>query len=449
MDARASLLIIDDDRTLRFALRKALARLDFVVSEAEDGPEAIRKLQAHPTDLALLDLRMPGGSGLDVLKRCRNLRTRFVILTGHGTVQAAVEAMRLGAYSFLEKPLDADELAPLLRQALKDKQVEERSGPKQVTEITGHSRAIQELRSLIDRVAPTQETVAIFGETGTGKEISARRLHALSGRHDGPFVALNAACVPAELFESELFGHKRGAFTGATEDRKGLLRDAHGGTLFIDEVGELPLEAQAKLLRALETRTVRPVGHSQEISVDVRIIAASNRDLWQEVSAGRFREDLFFRFQVFPIRLPPLRERLEDIPELCGALLPQVHRGGHALSVSRAGIEALSSYDWPGNVRELLNTLRRAALFAEDGQLDAPLLKRMLAASVFGRAQSRSSNAAQPAESGTLADVERGHIRQILTANDGNVTRAALALGIDRRTLQRKLKQYGLEAKDG
>ncbi len=449
-----SVLVIDDDRALRFALKKALGRLGHRVVEAPGGAEALAYLDgADPPEVALLDLRMDGMDGLEVLRRRRSSATRVIVMTGHGTVQAAVEAMQLGAFSFLEKPVDAEVLGPLLAQAQADaarSSEDEAFAPRFV----GDSPAMREVKQFIARVGATDETIAVYGETGTGKEVVARHIHQASSRRDGPFVALNAACVSENLFESELFGHRRGSFTGASSDRPGLFREADGGTLFLDEVAELPLELQAKLLRALETRTIRPVGGTQELPVDVRIVAATNRDLWEEVQAGRFREDLYFRLQVFPVVLPPLRERRSDICVLAIHLLGRV---SSSAALSDSACDVLAGYDWPGNVRELLNVLRRAALFAEDNRIDGDLVRRMIAASVFAQHERSASAKSQPSTpsaaapslpSTRLADVERAHIERVLQELDGNVTKAASALGIDRRTLQRKLKAYGLGGDD-
>jgi DNA-binding NtrC family response regulator len=303
---------------------------------------------------------------------------------------------------------------------------------------------MDEVREFVRTVAPTHETVLVFGETGTGKEVVARLIHAQSNRAARPFVAMNAACVPHELFESELFGHKRGAFTGAQADRAGLFREASGGTLFIDELAELPLESQAKLLRAIETKTIRPVGESGESEVDVRIVAATNRDLWIETQEGRFREDLYFRLQVFPVLIGPLRERPEDIEPLATHLLGRL--GKSEVVLDPDALAALREYDWPGNVRELLNVLRRASLFAISDTIDGDLIRRMIAASVFGNArESVPPMGSDSAGRASLADVEREHIERILRDKDGNITRTAAALGIDRRTLQRKLRGYGIE----
>jgi DNA-binding NtrC family response regulator len=450
----ARVLVVDDDSAFRFALRKALGRIGYAVDEAAGGVEAVKKLGANdPPDAALLDLRMDDLDGLEVLRRCSRVPTKIVVLTGHGTVDAAVQAMKLGAFSFLEKPVDADLLRPLLDQAIAESRRGRAGAPIDFAPpLTGTSTAMEEVRAFVARVGPTDETVALYGETGTGKEVVARHLHMRSPRSGGPFVALNAACVPRDLFESELFGHKKGAFTGATADRSGLFREAHGGTLFIDELGELPLESQAKLLRAIEERKIRPVGEPRESSVDVRIVAATNRDLWGEVQGGRFREDLYFRLQVFPLRLPPLRERPEDVPELAEHLLERI--GGAPRKLAADALSALRSYDWPGNVRELLNVLRRASLFATSDVLDGELVRRMIAASVFAHpsAKAKPAPAAEARAEGettaTLAELERAHIEKTLARMGGNITKAAASLGIDRRTLQRKLRSYGIAAGD-
>ena len=441
MSDRRQVLVVDDDAAFRFAMVKALTRRGFEVIEADSGEAALGPLGARePPDVALLDLRMRGMDGLEVLRSCRNSSTRIIVLTGHGSVEAAVQAMQLGAFSFLEKPVDAELLAPLLRQATRDGRKSAGSTSQiDAPPIIGVSDAMEEVRRFVARAGPTDDTVALYGETGTGKEVVARHLHLASPRADGPFVALNAACVQRELFESELFGHRKGAFTGATGQRAGLFQEAKGGSLFIDEVAELPLDSQAKLLRALETRRIRPLGANGEIDVDVRIVAATNRNLWHEVQGGNFREDLYFRLQVLPIVLPPLRSRPEDLPPLTEHLLGRIEAA--PMELSEEAMEAMTAYAWPGNVRELLNVLRRAALFADGPQIDAGLVQRMLAASVFGHA-ARGQQVSTTDAPTSLAEVERAHIREVLDRMGGNVTRAATALGIDRRTLQRKLKSF-------
>jgi len=349
--------------------------------------------------------------------------------------------------------------SPLLAQAADEsRRLREKRSSLDVPPLVGHSPEIEEVRKFIAKVGPTGETVALYGETGTGKEVVARHLHLASMRASGPFIALNAACVQRELFESELFGHRKGAFTGATDHHKGLFGEAQGGTLFIDEVAELPMDTQAKLLRTLESGLVRPVGAVREQPSDVRIFAATNRDLWAEARKGNFREDLYFRLQVLPLLLPPLRERREDVMPLARHLLGRI--GSPSVKIANDAEALMFAYDWPGNVRELLNVLRRAVLFAEGPELEAPLMRRMLAASVFGHS---ASGAPEPASASerisvpddanassmtNLAEVEKAHIKRVLAQVEGNITRAAIALGIDRRTLQRKLKAYGLPVED-
>ncbi len=439
-------LMIDDDAAFRFAMVKALSRQGFNVSEASSGETALRLLLgAEPPDAALLDLRMGGIDGLEVLKRSSHAATRIVVLTGHGSVEAAVLAMKLGAFSFLEKPVDAEVLAPLLSQAAGEaRKARSDRTHMEVPPLVGESKAIEQVREFIARAGPSHETIALYGETGTGKEVVARHLHLASERARAPFVALNAACVQRDLFESELFGHRKGAFTGAVGNHPGMFGEAAGGSLFIDEIAELPPETQGKLLRALESGTIRPVGAAREVAADVRIIAATNRDLWAEVKRGTFREDLYFRLQVLPLVLPPLRARREDILPLAYHLLERI---GASVRLSEPAEALMQTYDWPGNVRELLNVLRRAALFADGPEIDAALMRRMLAASVFSHASATAPAAVAELPS-SLAEVERAHIQRVLMQMDGNVTRAASALGIDRRTLQRKLKSFGLVSDD-
>lgn len=442
-----SVLIIDDDAAFRFAMAKALRRGGYSVSEASSGEEAVEVLLGgSPPDVALLDLKMKGIGGLEVLRRCGTTQTNVIVLTGHGTVKAAVEAMQLGAFSFLEKPVDANMLQPLLHQAIAERKAGGADGSGQPIPLVGGSEMMEEVRQFVRTVAPTDATVLVFGETGTGKEVVARQIHAQSRKRNGPFIAMNAACVPRELFESELFGHKRGAFTGAHQDREGLFREADGGTLFIDELAELPLESQAKLLRAIETKTIRPVGKSGELEVDARIVAATNRDLWAETQAGRFREDLYFRLQVFPVLVPPLRDRPDDVEPLVAHLLQRL--GKAEMTFEPEALAALQEYDWPGNVRELLNVLRRATLFSISEAVGADLVRRMVAASVFGSARdgvTAPGSSEGPARETKLAALERDHIERVLREMSGNITKAASALGIDRRTLQRKLRSYGID----
>lgn len=446
-ETKLRVLLIDDDEPFRLAMAKALRRRGFSVSHVGDGASAVRAFDAlDPEDpeapqVAVLDLRMPGLDGLDVLRQTPARALPVVVLTGHGTIPDAVEAMRLGAHTFLMKPLDADDLAPVLRQATS-------SEPGGV-EMVGESRAIEQLRGLLTRLAGADEPVLLTGETGTGKEVAARYLHQQSPRMSQPFVAINMACLPTELIESELFGHARGAFTGANARKVGLFEEVGEGTLFLDEVAELPIEHQAKLLRVLETRSFRPVGENREIAFRGRLIAATHCGLAEEVKEGRFREDLYYRLQVLPLEMPPLRARRDDIVPIMDHWLSRVAR--EPLALTEDARAALLGHHWPGNVRELVNLARRVALFALDGQVDGSLIRRMLAANPFcaqpGVTPAPIVSADVPVEEISLEAVERRHIERLL-AHHKNITRVARILDINRRTLQRKLKAWGIEHED-
>ncbi|WP_373048239.1 sigma-54-dependent transcriptional regulator [Vulgatibacter sp.] len=439
------ILVADDDNAFRLAMSKALGRLGFPVEEAATGMDAILALRSGRSDVALLDLQLGDIDGLEVLRQSQGSRTRVIVVTGHGTIPAAVEALRLGAVNFVQKPVDAPSLLPLLEDAVAHPHEEEAAGN---LGLAGNSAALGRVRELIRRAGPTDETVLVTGESGTGKELVARALHASSNRAKMPFVAFNCAQAHRDLFDAELFGYVKGAFTGATQDRLGLFREANGGTLFLDEVGELPEGAQAKLLRALETRSVRPVGGAREEPVDVRVIAATNRDLAEEVRSGRFREDLFYRLHVLSVGVPPLRQRKEDLAPIAKTLLVRCCGGSRTVSLDESAVAELERYDWPGNVRELANVLKRAAIFCSGQALDAADIREAVGASIFNHPEARA--AARPAavdtdggNETTLADLEKKHILDTFERMGGNVTRVAQALGIDRRTLQRKLKGFG------
>lgn len=440
-------ILIDDDRPFRTAMSKALKRRGFVVDALAGGLAGVEALNRGGVDVdspaaaAVLDLRMPDIDGLEVLRRTPGRRMPVVVLTGHGTVPDAVEAMRLGAYTFLTKPVDAADLAPVLLQAARPAAGEVR--------LVGDSPATAQLRRLIERLADADEPILLTGETGTGKEVAARALHRSSGRSGQPFVAVNMACLPRDLVESELFGHARGAFTGAERRKPGLFEEAETGTLFLDEIAELPLEHQAKLLRVLETRQFRPVGDTRERPFGARLVAATHRRLSDEVAAGRFREDLFYRLQVLPLELPPLRARPADILPIARHWLSVV---GDDLTLTGDAEAVLLAHSWPGNVREVVNLARRVALFADDGRVDAALVRRMLAANPFASgplpcAPASAGDAAAPLEEMTLEAVERRHIERLL-AHHKNITKVARILDINRRTLQRKLKAWGIDHSD-
>jgi DNA-binding NtrC family response regulator len=434
-------LLVDDDHAFGTAMAKALRRRGFEVEVLNAGLPAVDILgsprDARTPHVAVLDLRMPDLNGLEVLRRTPARAVPVVVLTGHGRVPDAVEAMRLGAHTFLTKPVDAADLAPVLRQAAAPL-----SGD---VELVGVSAATQSLKMLLVRLADADEPVLLTGETGTGKEVAARYLHRRSRRADDPFLAVNMACLPSNLVESELFGHARGAFTGADRQKAGLFEDAGDGTLFLDEIAELPLTHQAKLLRVLESRRFRPVGDTRERVFRGRLVAATHRNLRDEVAAGRFREDLYYRLQVLPLELPPLRNRVADVLPIVTHWLQRV--SPTPLHITDDARAVLLAHRWPGNVREVVNLTRRVALFAENETVDADLVQRMLAANPFA---TRIASAPLPitpttaVEEISLETLERRHIQQLL-ARHQNITRVAAILQINRRTLQRKLKAWGVE----
>ncbi len=435
-------LLVDDDPGLRLALSKALVRKGVDVVDLPNGEAALEPLRTGsstvgPVDVCVLDLRMPGMSGLEVLRRTQARRVPVLVLTGHGTVPDAVEAMRLGAVNFMQKPLDADELLPALQQAVRAEQ------PAIATTILGASAPMLSFLERLDRTAQTDEPVTLVGENGTGKELCARRLHDQSARRKGPFVAFNAASVPDEWIEGELFGQRRGANAGATETRDGVLTRAGDGTLFIDDVGELGVELQAKLLRALEERRVRPVGADADKPFRARVVAASREDLKAAVDAGRFRADLYYHLATLSLVLPPLRDRGDDVILLARTYLSR--SSDRSLVLTADGEERLRRYRFPGNVRELVNLMKRAALFSERLEVDGALLGELLQQSPFSDSQrpGADSDAPRAGERVTLEELEKTHIKRLLSELN-NVSEVARIVGIDRRTLQRKMAAWGL-----
>ena len=444
--AMARILVADDEEGIRAFIREALEDEGHEVAEAKDGTEALARIERESFHLLLSDLRMPGLDGLALLERARALvpEMEVLVLTAHGTIESAVQAMRLGAFDYLTKPLASPaELRLVVDRALERRRLRQgRPDPGDAAAamiaVDPRSRALVEQ---IGRVAPTNANVLLLGESGTGKEVAARVIHAMSPRREGPFVAVNCAAVSAELVESEMFGHERGAFTGAQERRRGRFELADGGTLFLDEIAELDLRLQPKLLRVLQERCFERVGGSREIRVDVRLVTATNKDLEAETRAGRFREDLYHRLAVFPIELAPLRARPLDILPLAARILERVGRdlGRSALELDDGARARLLGHDWPGNVRELGNALERAAILASGSLITAEQV-------VLGRGVAATAGASgAPALQGTLKDLEREAIRQALVACDGHRKNAAQRLGIGLRTLYDKLKEYGLE----
>ncbi|MBI5622263.1 MAG: sigma-54-dependent Fis family transcriptional regulator [Elusimicrobia bacterium] len=445
-----SVLIIDDEESLRDSCRQLLGRRGFSVKEAADGPSGLAEVRKHGFDLVLLDLRLPGMDGLEVLKRVKEGSPGSVVImiTGHATVASAVDAMKLGAYDVLPKPFTPGELMAIIGRAAERRRLEtenirlreELKGAASTELVAGPSRRMREVLELVGKVAPSEATVLLTGESGTGKELVARAIHRQSGRADGPFVAVDCGSIVPTLFESELFGHVRGAFTDAVSDKRGKIELANGGTLFLDEIGNIALEGQVKLLRALQEREIVAVGGTQSRPVDVRIVAATNRDLRQAVSAGAFRDDLFYRINVISLNLPPLRERREDLPDFVKHFIGKYSRKCKkgVSGISPEAMAVLQAYAWPGNVRELENVIERAVILAEGGRIGPKDLSSLAVPTAVGSAP------AAPRPGATLADVERGHILAALEAHGGNKTQAAASLGISRKTLHLKLKAFGL-----
>jgi DNA-binding NtrC family response regulator len=448
MSNTARILLVEDDATFRSLLAAILEDEGYELVERDDGKAGLMALQRQSFDLVLSDLRLPGLNGLELFRQAteQGIAPPFVLLTAFGTVEEAVAAMKEGVADFLTKPLkDPATLRALVRRILNNgmkertltvlKDRDEAGLPPD--EVLFAGKAMQQVRSLIADVAPTQATVLISGESGTGKELAARTIHQASQRSKAPFVALNCAAIPENLLESELFGHEKGAFTGATQARQGKFELASGGTLFLDEIGELPLGLQSKFLRVLQERLFERVGGSREIRADVRIVAATNRDLAEEVKERRFREDLYYRLNVFPIQLPPLRERRDGLSLLVNYLLLRTaaQAGRAAPSIDHQALKLLHEYDWPGNIRELQNCIERAVIICK-GQITAASLPDGV----------RQPGAIQdlPGDGCSLRDRERTSILEMLEGCGHNRRLAAEKLGISKRTLQYRLKEYGL-----
>ncbi len=440
---KIDLLIVDDDDGFRQTLVHRFLRHGFQVQDAADAEQAMSLGQRRDYDVAVFDIIMPGISGLALLERFKKVHAdcEVIMLTGQGTIETAVEAMKLGAYDYLTKPFPMKELETLVGKAYERRQLKKenqqlrlllrRSLPEEV--MVGESPAMREIFRLIERAGPSDKAIMIQGESGTGKELVARSLHLHSRRADKPMVVINCAALPESLLESELFGHEKGAFTGAISAKQGLFEVADGGTLFIDEIGEMPGAVQAKLLRVLEDGSLRRIGSIKERRVDVRLLAATHRNLAHQVAAGHFREDLYYRINVLSLDLPPLRQRVGDIPLLVK------HFVGPGWDVEERALRQLERYDWPGNVRQLINAVERARIMAED---------RILRVRDFPREAMEH----KPAETqdivhcqDDLATIERAKVVEVLRREAGNKTRAARSLGIDRRKLYRLVEKYHIQ----
>lgn len=454
------ILVVDDEPGMCHILKRMLTDEGYTVYTANNGGDALKLVAQDPPDAAMLDIRMPGMDGLEILSRIKeeSPETAVIMMTAFGTVETAVQAMKRGAYEYITKPFNNDEVLHIVGNAIERKRLLDRTRylAKQLEEqqgvegLIGDSYPMQKLFTLVKKAAPTDSTILILGESGTGKELVARAIHNLSERKEEKFLAINCGALPRELIESELFGYEKGAFSGAHQRKIGLFESADGGTLFLDEIGDLPMELQVKLLRALEQREIRRIGSVTDKAVDVRVIAATNRDLKENVQAGAFREDLYYRLSIVDIPLPPLRDRNEDIPQLADHF---ISRFNQKMNRSVEGIEPealkrLMNYSWPGNVRELENLIQRCMVLRESGVISIEDLPETL------------SGRAKPGQTGAFIDpneltfqkareaFEHQYLERLLSANGGNVTRSALMAGISRRHLQELMKKYGLRSSD-
>jgi two-component system, NtrC family, response regulator AtoC len=458
-DFRIRLLVVDDEQTISRLCMTVGESLGFFCLEAENGDAALALLEEQPVHMVLTDMVMPRMSGLEFLEQVKrdHPRVEVAVMTGHGSVETAVQAMKLGAYDYIAKPFaPLDELRLFLRRMADKVRLEEenlflreRSDTETAVHgIIGNSASIQHVLRLISRLKDTRTPVLISGESGTGKELVARALHFRGNLATRPFVAVDCGSLVPTLIESELFGYEKGAFTGALRSKQGLLQSADTGTIFLDEVGELPLEMQAKILRFLQEKEVRPVGSNQKVKVDVRIMAATNRDLESDYKKGTFRKDLFFRLNVVTITLPPLRERRSDIPILANWFLERL-APGRGVQVSGDAMKALLAYDWPGTVRELENCLERAVALTDQRILDLDDLPASIARfDLQGSADSMDAQEVHPPSATDLEDIERATIARVFNQVHGDKARAGKMLGISRATLYRKLKRYNIGTGD-
>jgi two-component system response regulator PilR (NtrC family) len=441
-------LVVDDEPDIRELLGITLERMNIEVVAAETLATATRELRATPFDLCLTDMRLPDGDGLGLVEwiQSHKPQTPVAVITAHGNVESAVRALKLGAFDFISKPLDVAALRRLITATLKLGESSENTLQLPQVKLLGRSRAMEQLREMIERVARSQAPVHIYGESGTGKELVAHLIHEAGARRDAPFVPVNCGAIPNELMESELFGHRKGSFTGAVTDKQGLIQSAEGGTLFLDEIADLPLHMQVKLLRVIQEKSVRPVGDSREMPIDVRILSATHKNLAALVAEGKFREDLFYRVNVIEIRVPPLRERLEDIDELVDFIVTRLGRqmANRSLRLTDAASRALREYHFPGNVRELENVLERAATLCANGIIDIGDLQLRPKVTPNDVAIGNSVAPGEPLGD-ALEDIERDAIVRALEQTRYNKTKAAQLLGMTFRSLRYRIKKLGIE----
>ena len=456
---RPRALVVDDEPDIRELLAITLGRMQIEVEPAPDCTTAIRRLGSERFDLVLTDMRLPDGDGLGIVQWIQQNRPGIpvAVITAHGNVEAAVRALKLGAFDFISKPLDLAALRKLIAATIRLR--DDDGEPHDVTQpvvapaafkLLGQSKPMQQLRQMIAKVARSQAPVHISGDSGTGKELVARLIHESGPRRDGPFVPVNCGAIPSELMESELFGHKKGSFTGAVADKEGLIRSAEGGTLFLDEVADLPLHMQVKLLRVIQEKSVRPVGETREVPVDVRVLSATHRKLDELVKAAKFREDLYYRINVIELRVPPLRERLDDVPLLVDMLLDRVSRqiGIKRPEISDDAVEKLLSYSYPGNVRELENILERAVTLCSDDRIepeDIQLKQGQLLADLPDLAGRELAEVGADGLEGQLEHIQREAIVRALEQTRYNKTKAAGLLGMTFRQLRYRVKKLGIE----
>jgi two-component system nitrogen regulation response regulator NtrX len=449
--SRSRILIVDDEPGVRSALSGVLRDEGYEVDAVGSGEECLDRAARHAPDVIVLDVWLPGIDGLATLGRLRDRQVdaQVVIISGHGNIESAVRAIKLGAFDFVEKPLSLEKTVLVVRNALRQRQLEAenrdlRARVDRRLTMIGDSHAMAQLREQIAMAAPTNGRVLVFGENGTGKELVARTVHALSRRHAGPFIEVNCAAIPEELIESELFGHMRGAFTGAVSDRRGKFEAADGGTIFLDEIGDMSLKTQAKVLRVLQEQVVEPVGSTQRIKVDVRVIAATNKDLPAAIKAGEFREDLYFRLAVIPIFVPALRDRQADIPALADYFMAGFAReyGRRPKAFSHDATALLQRYGWPGNVRELRNLIERLVIMAPGETITAADLAFLDPAPSDGEAGTATPPTLSLHEARDR--FERDYILRALGVHNGNISRTADALGVERSNLYRKMRAFGI-----
>ncbi len=456
-----SILVVDDEEAIRTSLRSILEDEGYDVTVAVNGIEALKQYGTDPPDLMILDIWMPELDGLETLRRVKELvpTTQVMMMSGHGSIETAVKAVKLGAYDYIEKPLSLENVTHRVKQALEQYRLAQenrslRTKVQQRFELVGQSPAMERLRELIKTAGPTNSRVLIGGENGTGKELVARAIHLHSTRSDHPFIAVNCAAIPETLIESELFGHEKGSFTGATSMKRGQFEQADGGTLFLDEIGDMSLSTQAKVLRALQEQQFTRVGGTKVMKVDVRVLAASNKDLEKEIAKGHFREDLYYRLNVVPIIVPPLRERREDIPALVRHFM-KLHSEEQGLRMKEVSTEAMTvfqQYDWPGNIRELRNLIERLMIMVPGVVIEASQATASLQGRAAGLAPSGASQATSPLVArsyDSLKDArnafEKEYISRKLREHHWNISRTADDLKIERSHLHRKIKLLDVE----